>query len=251
MSRLKILFSVLRYKLITNENINIGILFHNLDTDERKLETITKWSRLKNFDDEVDIKFFKIMLQGMKEEIQNTLFNDLIEFNIKEYTKKFYNEMRFSQIYEDETDDFKEFIQLCKKNFLRYDLEKKDRPSKDQQVGYMKRLMKANEVVYSVKSPKGNYNEKIYFDYIIGEYAFKFFSFENKKLDILIHTAKAWAYTALELKKQYKTIFVYDVEVKDKKFDTIISILKSNADKVIKYDDTLDFVLNRYNKEIN
>ena len=39
---MRILFSVLRYKLITNENINIGILFHNLDTDERRLETITK-----------------------------------------------------------------------------------------------------------------------------------------------------------------------------------------------------------------
>ena len=248
---MKILFSVLRYKLMTNENINIGIIFHNLDTDERKLETITKWSRLKNFDDEISIKFFKIMLQGMKEEIQNTLFNDLPEFDIKDYTKKFCNEMRFSPIYEDKADDLGEFIELCKKNFLRYDFDKKDRPNRDQQVGYMKRLMKANEVLYSVKSPKGSYDENIYFDYIIGEYAFKFFSFENKKLDNLIHIAKAWAYSASEIGTVYKTIFVYDIEVNDKKFDIIIKILESNAHRTIKYDDTLDFILNRYNKEIN
>lgn len=59
--KLKILFSVLRYQLITDEFMNIGILFHNLDTDERRLETISKWTRLKGFDDELDLKIFKIL----------------------------------------------------------------------------------------------------------------------------------------------------------------------------------------------
>ena len=113
----------------------------------------------------------------------------------------------------------------------------------------MKRLMKANEVSYSVKAPKGIYNENVYFDYIVGEYAFKFFSCENKKLDNLIHIAKAWAYTAAEIDTIYKTIFVYDVEVDNKKFDIIIKILSSNAYKIIRYDGTLDFILNRYNKK--
>lgn len=153
--------------------------------------------------------------------------------------------MRFSSIYEDKTDNFEEFVELCKKNFLRYDFDKKERPTRDQQVGYMKRLMKSNAVSYSVKSPKGSYDENIYFDYIIGEYAFKLFSFENKKLDNLIHTAKSWAYSAGELGNKYKTVFVYDVEVNDKKLDIIIKILGSNAHKIIKYDETLDFILNR------
>lgn len=243
---MKVLFSVLKYKLITNESINIGILFHNLDTDERRFETMTKWSRLKNFDDEINITFFKILLNGMKEEIQNSLLNYVVHFDISSYTKKFCNEMRFSKIYEDYTDDFNEFIEFNKRNFLRYDYEKKDRPDRDQQVKYMKRLMKSNEILYSVKKTKGVYQESIQYDYIIGNYAFKFFTFENKKLDTLVHTAKAWAYTAEEMSNVYKTIFVYDMDINDNKFNVIIDILRKSAHKVIKYDDTFDYVLSKY-----
>ncbi|MDC4240510.1 DUF3037 domain-containing protein [Clostridium tertium] len=244
---MKILFSVLKYKLITNESINIGILFHNLDTDQRVFETISKWSRLKSFDDEIDIKYFRIMLDGIKEEIQSNLFTDTVEFYMKEYVKRFYNEMRFSEIYEDYTEDFIEFIEYNKKNFLRYDYEKKDRPNKTEQISYMKRLMKAKEIEYSVKNPLGTHQETIKYDYIVGEYAFKFFSFENKNLDILIHTAKAWAYTAEEMKDRYKTIFVYDVDINTNKFNTIIDILSKPAYKLLKFDDTLDFILDKYN----
>ena len=112
---MKVLFSVLKYKLITNESINIGILFHNLDTDERRFETITKWSRVKIFDDEINIKFFKILLNGMRGEIQNSLLSSMVNFDISTYTKKFHNEMRFSRIYEDYTDNFNEFIELASK----------------------------------------------------------------------------------------------------------------------------------------
>ena len=243
---MKVLFSVLKYKLITNESINIGILFHNLDTDERRFETITKWSRLKNFDDEINITFFKILLNGMREEIQNSLLNSVVYFDISAYTKKFCNEMRFTKIYEDYTEDFNEFIEFNKRNFLRYDYDKKDRPDREQQVKYMKRLMKSNEISYSVKKLDGLYQEPIQYDYTIGNYAFKFFAFENKKLDSLIHTAKAWAYTAEEMSSVYKTIFVYDMDVNDKKFDVIINILKKSAHRVIRYDDTFDYVLSKY-----
>ncbi|HAK42794.1 MAG TPA: DUF3037 domain-containing protein, partial [Clostridium sp.] len=84
----------------------------------------------------------------------------------------------------------------------------------------------------------------------IDKYAFKFFTFENKDLRNIIHTAKAWAYTAKEMSKEYQTVFVYDVDVNDKRFYSIINILKDNA-KVIKYDDTLDFILSKQDKNID
>lgn len=95
----------------------------------------------------------------------------------------------------------------------------------------------------------GSYYETINYDYIVGEYAFKFFSFKNKSLDNLIHTAKAWAYTAKEMENKYKTIFVYDIDVDDKKFDTIIKILEESSYKLIKFDETLDFIINRYSNK--
>lgn len=244
---MKILFSVLKYRLITNESINIGVLFHNLDTDERRLETITKWSRVRNFDDEINIKFFKILISGIKEEIESTFFSDVVEFDIQSYTKVFYNEMRFTKIYESDTKDFNKFIEDTKKNFLRYDYDKKDRPTRDQQVGFMKKLMKSNKIEYSIKKPIGEYSETIGYDYIISRYAFKFFSFENKDLNKLIDTAKSWSYTANEMKQKFDTIFVYDNDIDDDKFDTIVAILGKHAYKLIKCDDTMDFILDKYN----
>lgn len=243
---MKVLFSILKYRLITNESINIGILFHNLDTDERKFETITKWSRLKSFDDEINVRLFKIMLDGMKEEIQSNLFNDSIHFDMKEYISKFYNEMRFSTIYEGDTNDFKNFIEENKKIFLRYDYDKKSRPSRMEQISYMKKLMKANKIKYSVKKPMGKYFENINYDYIVENYAFKVFSFENRKLDNLINYAKAWAYTSKEMESTYRTIFVYDKDIQDTKFNIIIDILKTYKCNIIKYDDALEYILNNY-----
>lgn len=247
---MKIMFSVLRYELITTEYMNVGILFYNLDTDERRLETITRWNRLKAFDDELNINLFKILVNSMKEEISNSLFNNNIEFNIERYTKKFCNELRFSKILEYNTDNFEESIEYNRKNFLRYDYDKKDRPNREQQVKYMKKLMKSNDVKYSVTNPIGYYEERINYDYIIDKYAFKFFTFENKDLRKIIHTAKAWAYTAREMSKEYQTVFVYDIDVNDKRFHSIINILKNNA-KVIKYDDTLHFILSKQDKNID
>lgn len=242
---MKVLFSVLKYKLVTNESINIGILFHNLDTDERRLETISKWSRLKNFDDEINMILFKILLNGIKDEVKDSLFNETLHFNISEYTKKFRNEMRFSKIYEEHTDNFDSFVEFNKKIFLRYDYDQKDRPKKDQQIKYMKTLMKSNEIPYSVKKIMGEHQESIQYDYIIDNFAFKFFEFENKKLDRLVSSAKAWAYTAKELSDIYNTIFVYDVDVDDRKFNIIIDILKKSAYDIIKYDNTIDYMSNK------
>ena len=110
--------------------------------------------------------------------------------------------------------------------------------------------MKAQEIKYSVKSPIGTYHEYINYDYIIGNYAFKFFKFENKKMENLIHTAKAWAYTAEEMKDFYKTIFVYDIDIDNKKFNIIIDILKKSSYMVINYDNAVDFILEKCNNEL-
>ncbi|EOU2124597.1 DUF3037 domain-containing protein [Clostridium perfringens] len=240
--KLKILFSVLRYQLITDEFMNIGILFHNLDTDERRLETISKWTRLKGFDDELDLKIFKILLDGIKEEIQNTLFNKKQIFDIYEYHKRYVNELRFSEIYTAEVDDFNEYIEFSKKNFLRYDYEKKERPGINQQLRYMKSLMKGNSIEYSSKPILGKFSENIKFDYIINEFAFKIFSFEEKKLSQMISTAKFWAYTAYELKDKYKVIFLYDKDVIDENFNIIKNILEDSSFKVIRYDEGLNWI---------
>lgn len=246
---MKVYFSVLRYQLITNESVNIGVLFHNSDTDERRLELIAKWERVKNFDDEVEIKFLKILVMGMRDEIENNIFNQQSHFDIIKYTKRFYNELRFSPIYEDNIKDFEVFIDITKKNMLRYDFDKKDRPKKEEQIKFIRNLMKNKEVDFITRPIEGEHSEKITYDYIIDNYAFKLFSFENKNLNKVINNAKLWAYNANEMREKYNTIFVYDVELESDEFKTILSILGGSA-RVMKYDESVEFILNLNSKKI-
>ena len=128
---MKVLFSVLRYQLITDEFMNIGILFHNLSTDERRMTTINKWTRLEHFDDEANVKMLKIMINGIKDEIKEDLINSKDDFNIYDYPLKYVNELRFTKVYSAEVTDFNEFVDMTRKSYLRYDYDKSERPNRD------------------------------------------------------------------------------------------------------------------------
>lgn len=115
---MRVLFSILKYNLITDESMNIGIMFHNLSTDERRLETITNWRRLQNFDDEIDVTMLKVIVNGIKNEIKNDMSNRNEHFDIKQYHIKYVNELRFSAVREAKVDDFDNFVELIRKNYL-------------------------------------------------------------------------------------------------------------------------------------
>lgn len=81
----KIHFSVLSYypSIDTNENINVGILFHILSTDERVFHIMSDWNRLESFDDELDIKFMKRYLFGIIKECEPNLINKDETFSLQ------------------------------------------------------------------------------------------------------------------------------------------------------------------------
>lgn len=243
---MKILFSVLSYypSFITNESINIGILFHNITTDTRRLETTSNWNRVSKFDDEIDIDYLKLLLEGIKREISNdNLFNYKEVFNLKKYTQFYVNELKFSEPTYAEDDNFEEFIVDTKQIFLRYDFAKNERPDHNKQIKYIKNLMNLNKIEYSNAPVQGTHYENVTYNYIIDEYAFKLFTFENRRISYLVSTAKSWAYTANEMKSKYKTIFIYDVDLEDSYFKSVIEILSSAAYKVMKIDEALEFVM--------
>ncbi|MDO4764522.1 MAG: DUF3037 domain-containing protein [Eubacteriales bacterium] len=243
----KIQFSVLSYfpSALTDENINIGIIFHNLDTGERQFRAIKNWKRLVTFDDEVDIEFMKKYLKGMKSEVETSLFNYNKSFCLKEYTRYYVNDVRFGKVQEVTAFDEKEFIETTHKIYLRFDFPKKERVNTEKEIKYIKQLMHNNEIDFSSRPALGKYQEPISYDYRVGEYGFKTFTFENKKdAGRMIQSAKAWAYNAHALKDKYKTIFVYDVEKVDlKNYSTVIKILNEHAFKVIVSGEVIDFIL--------
>lgn len=242
----KIQFSVVSYfpSVITNENINVGILFHNLNTDERSFHIMKNWNRLESFDDELDVGFMKKYLFGMKAEAENSFFNNGQEFSMKEFIKYYVNEIKFCDIREVDVENVDEFIINTEKVYMRLDFEKSERLSKDRELKYIKLLMKSNKVQYSLKAIPGLFDENVHYDYIVGNYGFKNFMFEDKKISRQIMNAKAWSYTANTLKGKYNTVFVYDVEKDESSsYRIIMKILKENAYKIISNSDVLDFVI--------
>ena len=141
------------------------------------------------------------------------------------------------------TDDFEEFILETKKIFLRYDFNKSERPNHSKQLSYMKSILKDNEIEFSTKVVKGNFDDNISYDYIIGNYGFKLFSFDGKKIKNLTSTAYKWAFIADEMNEKYKTVFIYDIKLdNDKNYNIIMRILssKTNVD-IISLNDILSY----------
>ena len=239
-------FSVLSYypSFITNENINIGILFYVPDNNQAIFHSITKWDRAKAFDDELDIDFMKDYLKGIADEVEDHLFSCQSDFDFEGFIKFYVNEYKFSSILTVQIDHIENFIDNTQKMYLKFDYEKVERLNKNQERQYINKLLKSSDIPYSRKRIKGGFNENIQYDYIIGEYAVKLFTFEGKNLSYLISSAKMWAYNAAEIKGKYKTIFIYDKEMKESEYyDAIIKILEQNAYKIMAFQEGIDYLL--------
>ncbi len=248
----KVQFSVLSYypSIVTNENVNVGILFHNLTTDERTFHIMKNWNRLESFDDELDIEFMKKYLYGIKIECERNLMNNDKEFCLQDYIRFYVNELKFCNIKEADVIDVEDFILTTEKVHMRLDFDKNERLSRDSEVKYIKMMMKSNKVKYSARAVTGGYNENVQYDYMVGNYAFKNFTFEDKKISKLIMNAKAWAHTAEATKDKYKTIFVYDVEKDDSSsYHIIMNILGEHAYKMMPSSDVIDFVIKMQREE--
>lgn len=249
---MRIAFSVLMYKpsFIADEKINLGILFHNISTNETTFEITKKWNRVQNFDDSIKIDFFKEVIKGIGLHAKKSLETTSLE----NYIKRYNNEIKFINVMYHNLDTFEEyleFIDVTKKMFMPQDFEESSRPTKKQQVSYFKSILKSYDISYSTRSIKGLYKDDISFDYVIGNNCFKILEFNGKNIKSMIRTAKLWAYNANELKDTYNVFFVYDVVVKDENFDIIMSILKSCNSTILSKAEYLESIQELNYKQCN
>ncbi|WP_077612577.1 hypothetical protein [Clostridium sp. Marseille-P2415] len=241
-------YTALKYynSCISEECLYVGMLFNNLTTNTRIFKSIKNFKRLATFDDEISVDFFRDYLESIREEVENNIFNHNKEFNLSEYIKPFVNELRFSTIKTETTDDVN-FIENITKLFLKFDYDKKHRLKKDTEKKYIKMVLKSSNINYTEEPIIGKHNESINFDLVTNDFGIKLFKFEEKELSRLIFTAKAWAYSAREMRNEKKTIFLYDIDIlNSNKFDTIISILKEDAYKVMPVESGVDYITSKY-----
>lgn len=241
----KIEYSILCHypSIVMRDCITLGILFYNIDSNKCVMESTEKWDRVKAFNDELDIKFVKLQISDIEKEVNECIKNDL--FNLSDYTRFYVNELKFTEVAKVEVEDFDKFVYECKRNFLRFDFDIKDRPNSKEQVSFIKNTLKQSEIEYENGKVYGYFNESIKFDFVIKNYAFKIFRFEGKKESRLLSSVKDWAYDAYKLKDRYKIVFVTDIDFSTcKEYKILFKILKEECKEVISFSELMPFINN-------
>ena len=237
-------YMALKYynNVISEECLYIGILFHNLTTGERNFRYISNFKRFQAFDDEADVDFVKLYLAGIKQQVEENIFNYNNPFSIAEFIRIYVNEFRFSDITSIEVAEDENYVDNLTKMYLKFDFNKSKRLSQSEEKRYIRKILSSSNAEFSIPKVSGIYDENVNFDYIIGNVAIKLFSFKEKNVTKLIPTAKQWAFSAEELKDRYKIVFLYDTDDDSPPLKIVLQILKKHA-AVYPLQEGLDYVL--------
>ncbi|EGT3944100.1 TPA: DUF3037 domain-containing protein [Clostridioides difficile] len=101
----------------SKDSIALGILFYDKTNNICEFKTIKKLHKLKSFNDELDIDIVKLQLEAIKEEIQESVLRG--NFDIKDYTKFYINELKFTEVVSIEIkEEFQNFIDSCTKQYM-------------------------------------------------------------------------------------------------------------------------------------
>lgn len=240
-------YSVLRYSpsKFAGERINIGIIFDSETEPFREFRFIKKFKRLSYFDDEIKIDVVKDLLKSIQEDVEGTLFRK--EFQFEEYIKFFINDFYFEEPRRISYDEITEVVETLYKTYFRFDLEKKERPT----------INDDRKVISRILSDKGNkpqknnwlygkYHERVTYDIVTDDYCIKIFDFEHKDLSRVINCAKTWAWNAQnEVEKKPIILYRYaDEAAGDNKedLDIILNILKSSNAEVLSIEKGIQFL---------
>lgn len=212
-------YSVLRYSpsTVAGEKINLGIIFCDEENGYREFRYSKKFSRLANFDDEIDINMVKELLKGIQEDVEGTLFT-YSDFDIANYTKYYVNDFCFDRPKTVAYDDLNEIVTRLYKTYFRFEYDRSERPSKEDDKKIIEKLilssgaeLRKNEYLL------GASNERIKYDFITDKYCIKIFDFDGKDLAKLINSAKSWAWNCM-YSTERECIVIYRYSEDNKKY---------------------------------
>lgn len=210
---MNVIYSVLEYypTFLTTEHMNVGVLLSAPDQNYVEFIPLKKHRRLASFDDELDLKVFHMLMSGIQSECSTSIGKK--EFNIYSFTRFYINELKFTkpETYPGNSiaEIKKELIQI----YLRYDLERKDRPNNDQMVQYYRKIMKSYDVNYSYKTSfVGKFEEPINYDFRVGDSIIKFFNIRKTGIHKQINEAKTWVFNAEENSNNMNFLIVVNVD---------------------------------------
>ena len=245
----KCVYTTIEYfpKSFNNESINVGFIFHDVTSGVIKFKKISNKKRLQSFDDEIDLDDFNFLMDNFENFITKPFNiksnNNDKRVNDEKYLESiqnmFLNEFRFNKINYIMSDDVdKDYNDLIKLS-LYYDLEKKNRPKKDE----IERIVKKN-IKQALLNSNREFKESYTLENVsVGEPIKVDFSFENKCIKILdvkseaftskINTAKVWCYNANELRDaNIKLIIIIPNEIVTEQEKAYLRILQKANPKI-------------------
>ena len=244
----KVKFAVLQYipNIDRDEKVNVAIVLHSPSDEYMKTILITNYSRIKKFDDELDINFFKQYLKSIKDEFTYDLYNkeimNISDYNLINNMTKFYVNQFIFKIVESVIDEScDEYIEKIKKNFLYFDCEKKNRVSSKESIEFFCNILKSKNINYEILGNKnslyGNFNEKINVDMKSDNKYYKIINFNDSNVDKYMSVIKMWMLNAIELKeKNEELIFIVNGSYDNEKVNIFIKMLDKYG-KVFKLED--------------
>lgn len=221
-----------------HEIINIGIVLHNPKLKFLKSTFIENYSRLAKFDDELDLEFFKLYTESIKDEFSNNLFkteeelqdSDLIKKLSKNYINQFYFDIKpvFQQ------GDPNNVFDYYSKLMLHFDYPKNKRLTKESTNQLVKNYFSLNNIEFEVVNSKkieGKFNDLIKVDFKIGDKYIKIFDINEKNYKFYLDQIKTWAFNAIALKDiQQNITFIFIDSVNNKVTNTYKNLLKTYSE---------------------
>lgn len=259
-------FAILRYvpDEVRQEFINIGLVFHSPEDQFIDIRLTNNFSRVHAFDDEVDIEFLKLVLDGVKKEfslefnINRPSYDDLCSWSFLESATSIYNnQLQFSNVYTIRSKNFQNDFDDLFKTYVYFDVHRNQRISGDRVKSIMNRVLKDKDVFSKLKRDiqVDIGSEEITMDYKYESEnktkVIKTFSFDytERGSGTASQVAKEWAWnfskmrsanvkTQLQFDKNLEVVtFVYlGNKNKGKNIDLALEILRAESEELVRAD---------------
>lgn len=260
-------FAVLRYvpDEIRKEFINIGLVFHCPERNFLDLKLTTNFSRVTAFDDEVDINFLKLVLDGIKTDfaltstVDGPSLQEIGDWNLLEQATAIYvNQLQFSSVQIIRSNNIEEDFKNLFRTHVYFDTHKSKRITEREVKGIMNRVLKEKDVFIKLNRNKAIDigPETIELDYaysvsdktkIIKTFSFDYTPKGSSQAPLI---AKEWAWNFSKLKKvnieHYLdtdntdieiVTFVYVGDKENKNVSKALKILKEESSTIAAYDE--------------
>lgn len=230
-----IYFSVCRYipDILRGESINVGIVVHIPEHRFIKFYKTKNLSRVRSFDDEVEMEVIKALLESLEYQFNYNRASELKGLNRDDFLKNelvyFINQVQFSEIrvLNSDINLFEENIKDLIDMYLYYDKKKSERIDRNRVRSLASKIVSQSYLKNSIdRNPKlkNNFNQQA-FDFSL--------DFGNQKEYI-----RAISFDYKNTNKFFNEIksFLYDVSYFKNNLDVNIKVVINNTDKSEMYE---------------